>query len=215
VRYRIEALDNWPRPDTSPRRSSWVFRTKWDDTLDQLAYEVGQLGGEEITLRLVCDPRDLRKDGMLRSQATVGHVGVILHIETDDGPLEFGTDAYDGAGWNRPGWQANVHAIALSLEKLRAVDRYGVTQRSQYAGFKALPAGDGLAFGSAKQAEDWVRAVAREMGFPAGGLDLSRVYRDAARRLHPDAHDKPGDWKPADWEQLQNARTLLVTAGLL
>jgi hypothetical protein len=36
--------------------------------------------------------------------------------------------------------EANVRAIALALEALRKVDRYGVTKRGeQYAGWKALP----------------------------------------------------------------------------
>lgn len=42
-------------------------------------------------------------------------------------------------------WQHNVRSIALGLEALRAVDRYGITKRGeQYAGFTgALPAGRG------------------------------------------------------------------------
>ena len=38
-------------------------------------------------------------------------------------------------------WQANLRAIALSLEALRAEDRYGVTRRAeQYKGWaKLLP----------------------------------------------------------------------------
>lgn len=40
-------------------------------------------------------------------------------------------------------WQHNVRSIALGLEALRAVDRYGISRRGeQYAGFRgALPAG--------------------------------------------------------------------------
>lgn len=35
-------------------------------------------------------------------------------------------------------WQHNVRSIALGLESLRAVDRYGITRRGeQYAGFRA------------------------------------------------------------------------------
>jgi hypothetical protein len=42
-------------------------------------------------------------------------------------------------------WQHNVRAIALGLEALRKVDRYGITRRGeQYAGWKALPAGIGI-----------------------------------------------------------------------
>lgn len=39
-------------------------------------------------------------------------------------------------------WKDNVRAVALALEALRKIDRYGVRTGSQYAGFKALPADD-------------------------------------------------------------------------
>jgi hypothetical protein len=48
--------------------------------------------------------------------------------------LVFATDAYED-------WQHNVRAIALTLEALRAVDRYGTTGGRQYAGFRQLTAG--------------------------------------------------------------------------
>lgn len=35
-------------------------------------------------------------------------------------------------------WQHNVRSIALTLEALRAVDRYGATQGRQYAGFAGV-----------------------------------------------------------------------------
>lgn len=44
-------------------------------------------------------------------------------------------------------WQHNVRSIALGLEALRAVDRYGISRRGeQYAGYRAaLTAGSGTA----------------------------------------------------------------------
>lgn len=50
-------------------------------------------------------------------------------------------------------------------------------------------------------------------GFPNGaayGSDPGGLYRRLAKRMHPDAG---GD--PADWDKLDQARNLLVTAGLL
>lgn len=39
--------------------------------------------------------------------------------------------------------ESNLHAIALSLEALRGLDRWGAVRREQaFAGFRALPAGD-------------------------------------------------------------------------
>ncbi len=43
-------------------------------------------------------------------------------------------------------WDDNLRAISLTLERMRAVDRYGVTlNKQQYAGFKALPAQEEVA----------------------------------------------------------------------
>jgi hypothetical protein len=53
------------------------------------------------------------------------------------GRMVLATDEYED-------WQSNARAIALTLEALRAVDRYGATQGRQYAGFQQqLTAGSG------------------------------------------------------------------------
>lgn len=55
----------------------------------------------------------------------------------EHGRAVFATDQYEK-------WEHNVRAIALTLEALRAVDRYGATQGRQYAGFmQQLTAGAG------------------------------------------------------------------------
>jgi len=47
--------------------------------------------------------------------------------------LGYATAEYDD-------WQDNLRAIALAMEALRAVDRYGVSKRGeQYQGWKQLP----------------------------------------------------------------------------
>jgi hypothetical protein len=71
------------------------------------------------------------------------HPGIELSFDVDqrivpsapNGRLVYATDCCDY-------WQHNVRSIALGLQALRAVDRYGITRRGeQYAGFAALPAG--------------------------------------------------------------------------
>src|SRR3989304_1838427 len=83
--------------------------------------------------------------GQLRAggRTTTQHAGVEVSFEVPDGKgwrrLTFHTDAY-------PNVHANLHAIALGLEALRAVYRYGITSSGeQYAGWAALPAGEDLA----------------------------------------------------------------------
>jgi len=214
--YQIRPLGPWAGPVTGDRKSSGVFRASWDDTLARLRDEVALLDGEyPIVIQVDADETDIRADGMLRARASVGFPGVAVSFQSRFGPLRYATDAYEQRyGAALPGWQANVRAIALALEDLRAVDRYGVSRRGeQYTGWKALPAGDGTAFGSADHALAWMRArYGAERGDPAAAADLAagELYRRLARILHPDAG---GD--PADWDRLDAARPLLVTGGLL
>lgn len=203
----------WPHPPTPGRLSSAVFRAGWDDTVVLLAEEAGHLGAlHPIVLQLVCDPSQVRRDGMLRARAQVDHPGVIVTL-TSPGrpPLVFATDTYDQP-WPHamPAWQANTRAVALGLRALRAVDRYGITRRGQqYAGFRELEATaspDG--FTSADDALRWMRKIS---GYPADMHTAPvAIHRAAVRVLHPDVG---GD--PADWARLDQARQFLETAGML
>lgn len=55
-------------------------------------------------------------------------------------------------------WQHNVRSIALALQALRAVDRYGVTRRAeQYRGWGKLPApGEMIGFTSVAAAKEFI-----------------------------------------------------------
>ena len=79
------------------------------------------------------------------------------------------------------GWQDNVRAIALALEALRKVDRYGITQRGeQYAGWKQLPAPDTGAPSAQRGAE-----LVREHG----------SVRAALAATHPDHGGDPAAFR--------------------
>lgn len=194
VRFEIRSLGRWDRPVTRDRRSSGVFRAKWDDTVKLLLNEVELLGGALVVLQVDADPTQIRRDGMLRAHAPVAFPGVKVSFESDHGPLTYATDAYDR--WYpaaMPGWQANVRAIALSLGALRDVDRWGVTHTGeQYRGFAAI---------SAKPMEDTLTTESARLvfadalkgaEFSIDDIDLSAkagvnlAYRQAAKRHHPD-----------------------------
>lgn len=107
-------------------------------------------------------------------------------------------------------WQHNVRAIALGLEALRRVDRYGITKRGeQYAGWKALPAGTGTATHMTTD-EAW-RVFSTLLGFeltPAerGDADERRAaFRRARAAAHPDRHG--GD--RTAWDQVEQAAKVL------
>ncbi|MGH4009245.1 MAG: hypothetical protein ACRDTH_14000 [Pseudonocardiaceae bacterium] len=112
---------------------------------------------------------------------------------------------YDDAGLS---WQANLRAVTLTLEALRAVERYGaVRDGQQYQGFRAIEAGsgNGHGFASPEEALRWVR---EQTGNRA--TDPRQAYKIAVRALHPDA----GGSKQ-QWDRLDAARQLMEAGGLL
>lgn len=195
MRYEIRPLPAWTDPATGQRAPSGAFRAGWADTLDLLTREAERLGARLVVVQLDITEGDLRRDGMLRAAAKVGHPGVVVSFTSDFGPLRYATDAYDS-------WKANLRAVALGLVALRAVDRYGITaRREQYVGFRALPAPAGPGFVSADEALWWMR---EQVGDQAGALRPEGLYRLLAKRLHPDVG---GD--RAAWDRLDQARQLL------
>lgn len=125
-------IDEWPGEMTRNRRRA-PFRTTWGTTIKLLERELSMLGARLVVFQIAVDERDLRIDGKPRAQARATHPGVILAFESKWGPLKYAVDAFDR-------WEDNVRAIALAMEALRKVDRYGVTKRGeQYTGWKALP----------------------------------------------------------------------------
>lgn len=210
MRYEIRPLVAWTDPETPVRRSTSRFRASWQDTLEFLSAEIGKIGGQEpVVIQLDVQEGDIRLDGMLRANARVGHPGVVVSFGSDFGPLRYATDAYE-RDWahGMPSWQGNLRAIALTLEALRAIDRWGVSKRGeQYTGWKALPATSGTTFPSADEALRWMREQA---GDTASLRSARIVYRDLAKRLHPDAGGNADEW-----EKLSAARLLLMSAGML
>lgn len=207
--YVIRPLAEWTDPVTRDRRGAHVFKASWADTLTLLRDEIEKIGGKPpVVFQIDVQESDLRLDGMLRANAKVGHPGAVISFESKYGPLRYATDAHERVyGFGMASWQANIRAIALALQALRAVDRYGVTKRGeQYVGWKALPAGGSVTFPSADAALRWMREMA---ALPADAPPRE-VYRTLARKMHPDAGGTPDDW-----DRLDAAKLLLTQAGLL
>jgi hypothetical protein len=137
VSVRFRPLQDWPVDFSRRRASGDPFRAPWSATLDLLERELSHLDARSTVIEIAVDEGDIRLDGWPRSNARPRHPGVILSFDSKHGPLRYGTDAF-------PRWQSNLRAIALGLESLRRVDRYGIGKRGeQYQGWKALPAGEG------------------------------------------------------------------------
>lgn len=210
MRWQIRPLGPWLGQVTGDRKSSSMFRATWDDTLTMLDNEVAALdGGYPVVIQVDVQQIDLRADGMLKARAHVGDFpGVVVSFESRHGPLRYATDAYEQR-WSGalPAWQANVRAIALSLESLRAVDRYGVSRSGeQYRGWTAIASaspGSGP-FTSRAEAETWMRKCAAESGISTW-RDWDHLYKMLAVAMHPDMPSGNRDL----WERLDAATALI------
>lgn len=207
----LRPIEAWPHPLTKNRRQA-SFSAPWSSTLTQLDAELRHLGrGRETApavLQIAMREQDFRLDGMPRANAVPSHPGVILSIESTKGPLSFPCDTFDR-------WRDNLRAITLTLEKLRAIDRYGVTKGTeQYTGWQQLPAG-GSTPAESVSAVDAERVIRRyaAAGDGVDGLSLgtlSQEYRRARAATHPDR----GGPREA-WDAVEAAAEVLRSAGRL
>lgn len=134
--YQVTPLPPiWPGKATpSYARKRPQFKTITSRALSLLAREIRYLGGKNIEIAVDAEPRHIRADGLLRADARPRSSAIVVSFTTRDGRLQFPCDTFTY-------WEENVDAVARALEALRMVDRYGVQQGRQYAGFKALPSG--------------------------------------------------------------------------
>lgn len=208
MHWQIESMDRWPYPSTAQRKSS-PFRSKWGDTLTLLERELNHLGvAGAVALRVVTSDQNVRRDGMLYAKAKVDHPGVILAFQSKHGPLSYPCDTYIGRYYEDPAdWQTNVRAIALALEALRTVDRYGVTRRGeQYTGWRAIEAAPASNFASTDEALAWLRS------FTAAPDTSTVAVVLAAAKARATRNRESGDL--STWNRYDVARQLLERDGI-
>lgn len=130
VRFVPVVASPLARPSHQRRRAP--FSASYSATCRLLDRELTMLGAKQVIIQLDCDDSQIRRDGMPRSDARMRSPLVILSFESKVGPLSYPADAFTK-------WEDNLRAIALALEALRLVDRYGVTRNAeQYRGWKAI-----------------------------------------------------------------------------
>lgn len=173
-------IDTWPGHPNHDRRHS-PFTASLRETLGVLERELRMLDAERIVLQIAVRERDIRQDGYPRADARPSHPGVILAFESRWGPLKYATDEFHT-------WQDNLRAVALAMEALRKVDRYGVSKRGeQYRGWQQIAAK------SSEPADAIVdREGARRFLDEHGGS-----FADAAKKLHPDRGGDPALFRAA------------------
>lgn len=206
IDYRCAPLpEPWPGERTARRRPA-PFKVNWSSTLRLLRTELKALNAREVVLRLAVTPEQIRGDGGVRANARISDPSVVLEFKSGADRLSFPCDRFN---W----WEDNVRAIALALEALRKVDRYGVRTGRQYEGFKALPGGQPAAEAPRSISVDAVFSRLEQMCRGEVSAYLIKIdvqsARDAVRRAARFTHpDSPGG-STADFQQLQEIRRVL------
>jgi len=201
---RFRPIQQWPGALTRSRRRS-PFEAGLSATQDLLTRELRALNAKTVVIQLAIGETDLRNDGLPRASARPEHPGVILSLESPYGPLSYPCDTFTD-------WQSNLRGIALALEALRKVDRYGVTKNGeQYRGWRQIESGGSTSVAEAaafigEHADAIEEAIT---GMRMGRKDFTEtLYRRAAKKLHPDVG---GD--PELFRKLQQAKAILDGAS--
>lgn len=205
---RVAPIREWPGTLTTDRQVS-KFSASLSDTLRTLEREIFHLVDtrkqqRSAELLIAIEPGQFRQDGRPYANAKASHPGLIFSIDSRHGHLSYPCDTFTR-------WEDNLRAIALALEALRKVDRYGVTKRGeQYRGFLALeataaPAGFADTNAALRFLASFHPNVPR-----ADEVTPKLLLRSAQRKAHP---DHGGD--DATFQRVSLAEAKLREAGLL
>lgn len=192
VEFQFRPIGVWNH-GTGPRRLTSPFRVGAGRTQGDLKSEIAAVGVIHAVIQADLDLSDIRLDGVPRANARYLTGRVIVSFDHPRlGPLSMPC-------WEFADLWDNLRAVAKTLEALRAVDRYGVTQRAeQYRGWSQLPPARAAIvpsqWSSPVEAARFLiqtaqvnftdidaRSAARD------AVDLRAVYHAAAAKAHPDA----------------------------
>jgi hypothetical protein len=211
VRYTTRPLSDrtWLRPANKRERSR--FDAKWSSTLELLGREIDHLGGRDVVIEIDVREQDFKLNGELRANArTPEHPAVVVAFETTaHGSMLYRCDRFYAPYYGQVDWQHNVRAIALTLQALRAVDRYGATETGQqYAGFKALPAGRAMP-ASHMTSTEACQILSKLSGKTITPGESEQSVRARIREARAVAHPDRNGGDRAVWDQVEQAAQVL------
>lgn len=191
LRIPIKPIIAWPgRRNQNPINSP--FRATCSQTLKLIDKELNHAKAVDQSwfIEMFVRPEDIRRDGELRANAKPPEPGIIFTFERfTEGrktqSLSFPCDRFNS-------WKDNLRAIALSMQSLRQVERYGVFKYADIINRLALPvAGEGVA------RFDCAKFIADHSDFQVddilSGVAIEVAYKRAARKLHPDNQETGND----------------------
>ncbi len=210
MRLTIRPLGDWSGERTPPhKRKAHNFTRQtgngwqrqdipWSETLILLDRELVALDASAVVLQISVTERDIRLDGQLRADARPSDPAVRLLFDSKHGQLTYQCDRFAT-------WQDNARAIALGLEALRKVERYGITERGeQYKGWLQLEAGTP----SVSPREVFAAVIGQGVDAADRSLTDADLWRRARAMAHPDRNGGRREL----WDQVEAAAR---TLGLL
>lgn len=210
---KIKPISKWIGSETK-RPGNSQFKQTYSNTKTILQNELSKLAAIDSTVQIEMFIRaeDLRADGELRASAKPFRPGVVLSFSkvkrrffderSKSWKNELQTLSYPCDTYND--WQDNLRAIALSLEALRKVARYGVFKYEDMISRLALPSAEG----KLSDKDSALHFIAAHSSLKIEQLSetpwLKAAYFEAAMKLHP---DKGGSNE--DFHKLQKAKEIL------
>lgn len=215
IEIQIQPMSEWPEIDPFDDWKYCHFGSTIFKTLEVLQRELKNVEARNVVLHTFHTARDLRRDGWVKTDARAPRdPGVILEFERPAESSGFVKLRFPCRTFQK--WEDNLRAVALALEALRKVDRYGVTAGAQYAGYKALPPAEAGTQGQTpEQAAQFIADSSRLPAdvFTAAAILKSRetaefVYKTAAKYMHPDVEGGSQE----EFAKLQGSMTLVRSA---
>lgn len=154
-------------------RQAAAFKKSLPEALKNLESQVRLMGGTGLVLSSNCT----------LGMSAPADPGVVAYFKWQGEAMAVPCDRWGTVA-------ANVQAIALTLEAMRSMERWGAKHmiRSLFMGLKALPAPEA--------GKHW-REV---LGFPdagagvlPGAAEIEQHFRERAKRVHPDAGPEGSD----------------------
>ena len=171
----------------------------WSETLVLLDRELVFLSAEAVVLQIQVTERDIRLDGQLRADARPSDPAVRILFDSKHGPLTYQCDRFAT-------WKDNARAVALGLEALRKVERYGITEHGeQYKGWLAIEAGTPTVTPR--------EVFAAVIGEGLDADDRSLTDRDLWRHARAAAHPDRNGGRRELWDQVEQAARQLGLEG--
>lgn len=190
MQYPLE----WPSglPRSTPAKAR--FKTSFSQARRSLYSELDRLGAEHIVLSMNVEYYE--RGGVQMPYADrrqPDDAGVAVYFLLEGERMCFASDAWDRV-------EHNMRAIALTIEAMRGIERWGVNEakRRAFSGFKALPPAEAAlepSHAATPEPVDWrkILGVPEEFAYLITWDQVESLYRQRVRTSHPDRKGAAGN----------------------